>query len=350
MEGENKMIKAGIIGATGYAGVELVRLLSTHPEVILVALSSVSYEGKELSEIYPNLKGICDQVLKNDKEVIEKSDVIFASLPHGLSEEYAKLCDEKNKKFIDLGADFRLYQEEDYQEWYGLNYNEKQLHEKSIYALPELYRDEIVKHNIIGNPGCYPTSIALGLYPLLKYKLVDVTRIIIDSKSGVSGSGRKMTQNTHYPDLNETFSAYKIAEHRHTPEIEQTLSDIAKEKAYVTFVPHLLPINRGILSTIYLDLKKDVTLEEIYQYYIKEYENEPFVRVRELGEVANIKNIRFSNFCDISLHFDKRTNRVIVVSTIDNMIKGAAGQAIQNMNLLFGLKETTGLQLVPPAF
>lgn len=344
------MIKAGIIGATGYAGVELVRLLVNHPEVEISAVSSVSYEGKSLSEIYPNLKGIVDDVLTNDENVIDKSDVIFASLPHGLSEKYAKLCDEKNKKFIDLGADFRLYNEEDYNEWYGLNYNEKALHEKSIYALPEIYREKIGNYNIIGNPGCYPTSIALGLYPLLKNKLADVKHIIIDSKSGVSGSGRKMTQNTHYPDLNETFTAYKVAQHRHTPEIEQTISDIAEEKALITFVPHLLPINRGILSTIYVDLKKDVTLEEVYQMYVKQYENENFVRVKELGEVANIKNIRFSNFCDISLHIDKRTNRIIIVSTIDNMVKGAAGQAIQNMNILFGLDETTGLKLVPPAF
>lgn len=344
------MIKAGIIGATGYAGVELVRLLVNHPEVEIAAISSVSYEGKSLSEIYPNLKEIVDDILTNDENVIDKSDVIFASLPHGLSEKYAKLCDEKNKKFIDLGADFRLYNEEDYNEWYGLNYNEKDLHNKSIYALPEIYREKIKDYNIIGNPGCYPTSIALGLYPLLKNKVADVKHIIIDSKSGVSGSGRKMTQNTHYPDLNETFTAYKVAQHRHTPEIEQTISDIAEEKALITFVPHLLPINRGILSTIYVDLNKDVTLEEVYQMYVKQYENEPFVRVRNLGEVANIKNIRFSNYCDISLHKDERTNRIIVVSTIDNMVKGAAGQAIQNMNILFGLDETTGLKLVPPAF
>ncbi|MBQ2676917.1 MAG: N-acetyl-gamma-glutamyl-phosphate reductase [Clostridia bacterium] len=343
-------IKVAIVGATGYAGAEIVRLLYNHPNAEVTAVSSVSFEGKQLSEVYPAYKGFCDKVCENQSEVVDKADVVFAALPHGLSEALAKECDEKGKRFIDLGADFRLECEEDYQQWYEKSYDCPELHSKSVYCIPELFRQNVNKDSIIANPGCYPTSISLGLYPALEKGFVETEGIVIDSKSGVTGAGRGLSQTTHYPDCNEAFSPYKVAQHRHTPEIEQSLSHAANEPLKVTFVPHLLPVNRGIVSTMYARLKSGVTEDEVFAAYNKKYENEPFVRVLKKGAVANLKNVKYTNMCDISLHFDKRTNTLIVVSTIDNMVKGAAGQAIQNMNLIFGLPETTGLDLVPPAF
>ncbi len=342
-----KKIKVGIIGATGYAGVELVRLLALHPSVELSALSSVSYEGKKLSEVYPNLKNICDETLQSE-DIVDKCDVIFTSLPHGLSEKFASKCLAKGVKMIDLGADFRLDSAEEYTKWYGKKYEDEALHTKSVYCIPELHRANYIGHPIIGNPGCYPTSIALGLAPAIGLAMDNT--IVIDSKSGVTGAGRGLADNTHYPNCNEAFAPYKVASHRHTPEIEQTLSKLVGKKVNVTFVPHLLPVNRGIVSTIYFNVNKPVTAKQLHEMYVDFYKDEKFVRVLELGEVANLRNVKYSNYCDISLHFDEHTNRAIVVSTIDNMVKGAAGQAIQNMNIMFGLEETCGLEYIPPAF
>ena len=247
-------IKVGIIGATGYAGAELVKILLNHPLAEIVAISSVSFEGKKLSQVYPNFKKIADFTLVNADAVINASDVIFASLPHGLSEPLAEQCLAKNKLLIDLGADFRMYDGQAYAEWYKREYSHPELHKYATYCLPELYRDNVKKAKIIGNPGCYPTSIALAAAPALKNGLCKTEGIVIDSKSGVTGAGRGLTQGTHYPDTNEAFAAYKAGEHRHTPEIEQTLSDIAGTPLTVTFVPHLLPVNRGIESTVYMTL------------------------------------------------------------------------------------------------
>lgn len=345
---ENKIINAGIIGATGYAGAELFRLLSCHKNVKIAAVSSTSFEGKEISEVYPALNTKNQFILGTADECIEKSDVIFAALPHGLSEELAHKCEGKNKVLIDLGADFRLTDKDKYEKWYGLEYKYPELHTKALYCLPEINREKIKDIDIIANPGCYPTSIALGLMPALKNGLCDTSSIIIDSKSGVTGAGRGLTQGTHYPDTNEAFSAYKAGLHRHTPEIEQTLSIFANKDINVTFVPHLLPVNRGILSTIYL--KTNSSLDDIYSTYLKTYENEKFVRVMPKGSYANIKNVRMSNYCDISLHKDEHTNTLIITSAIDNMVKGAAGQAIQNMNIRFGFDEDEGLRMLAPSF
>jgi N-acetyl-gamma-glutamyl-phosphate reductase len=344
-----RKIKAGIIGATGYAGVELVRLLSGHPHVELAAISSVSFSGEELSKIYPNLRCSVDMTLdEGPQEMMNRCDVIFASLPHGLSQELAKDCVDRNIVFIDLGADFRLENEDDYKTWYGGSFLSEELHKQAVYGLCELFREEIKGARLIANPGCYPTSVALAMYPALKAGLIDTENIIIDSKSGVTGAGRSLTQNTHFPECNESFSAYKAGGHRHTPEIEQTLSKLAGKPVKVTFTPHLLPVNRGILSTIYCSCKAEP--DELRRCYQQAYKSEPFVVLLEDGEYANIRNVRLSNNCHVSLHFDRRTGRLIICSAIDNMVKGAAGQAVQNMNIVFGLEETTGLTAPAPAF
>lgn len=343
-------IKAGIIGATGYAGAELVRILLTHPEAEIAAISSVSFEGKPLSEVYPSYKSLCDMECKTQEEVIAKSDVIFAALPHGLSQELAACCDREGKAFIDLGADFRLESEEAYQEWYGCTFLDHDLHKRAVYGLPELFRENIKGKRIIANPGCYTTGAPLALAPAVKLGLVSTEGIIVDSKSGVTGAGRKPSQGNHYPELNEGFHAYKVASHRHTPEIEQTLSRLSGKDVRITFVPHLLPVNRGILSTCYARLKEGVTKARLREAYESFYQDEFFVRLLPDGANADIHHIKYSNFCDISLHVDERTGTFIAISAIDNMVKGAAGQAIQNMNLIFGLDETTGLVIVPPAF
>ena len=344
-------IKAGVVGATGYAGAELVRLLTGHPQAELAAISSVSFTGQALSDIYPAYYHICDLVCGTQEEVVEKSDVVFAALPHGLSQELAKTCYDAGKVFTDLGADFRLENEDDYKEWYGGTYLYKELHEQAVYALPELFREQIRGKKIIANPGCYTTAVPLALAPALRKGYIAAEGIIADCKSGVTGAGRKLTQNTHYPELNEGFSAYKVAAHRHTPEMEQSLSHVAGgTPVKLTFVPHLLPVNRGILATCYAKLQKEASLQEIRQVYEEQYGDEPFIRLLPEGRVADIKNVRYSNYCDISLHMDPRTNTFIAISAIDNMVKGAAGQAIQNMNLAFGLDETCGLMLTPPAF
>lgn len=347
---EMNKIKVGIIGATGYAGAELCRLIAGHPQAELAAISSVSFEGQELSSVYPAYLNLIDLICENQDAVVEKSDVIFAALPHGLSQELAAECDRSGKAFIDLGADFRLENEETYSKWYGCEFTDKELHKKSVYGLPELFRESIKGKKIIANPGCYTTAVPLALAPALKNGLISKDGIIADCKSGVTGAGRKPTQNTHYPDLNEGFSAYKVANHRHTPEIEQTLSKIKGEKVDVTFVPHLLPINRGILATCYAKLKDGVTEDMVWEAYHRAYDNEFFVRLLPKGKCADIHNIKYTNFCDVSLFFDAHTSTLIAISAIDNMVKGAAGQAIQNMNIIFDLEETTGLTMVPPAF
>lgn len=344
------MIRAGVIGATGYAGAELVRLLSGHPDAEVSAVGSVSFEGKPLSEVYPAYYQLCDKVCESEDKVVEKSDIIFAALPSGLSQELAKKCRGAGKAFVDMGADFRLKREEDYKTWYKGTFSYPELHEEAVYGLPELFRDKIKGKKLIANPGCYTTAVPLALIPALKAGLISPDGIIADCASGVTGSGRKLTQNTHYPELNESMTAYKVGCHRHTPEIEQTLRIISGKEITVTFVPHLLPVNRGILATCYAKLTPGATMEQIRSVYEEQYGKEFFIRLLPEGRAADIKNVRLSNFCDISLHIDSRTGTLIAVSAIDNMVKGAAGQAVQNMNLMFGLEETTGLTSFPPAF
>jgi N-acetyl-gamma-glutamyl-phosphate reductase len=344
------MFKVGIIGATGYVGVELLRLLLNHDKVTVTAISSSTFKDEEISSVYKSFFNKTTLVCKDKSDVIDKCDVIFTALPHGLSEEIAAEAISKNKKVVDLGADFRLECEDSYEEWYGKKFTCKDIHKNSIYGLPEFNGSKVKEFNIVANPGCYPTSISLGLMPLLKNNLINTKNIICDSKSGITGAGRGLSLKTHFAEANENFAAYGIGSHRHTPEIEQTLSYMANENVEVTFTPHLLPVNRGILSTIYCELKDKLTLEEIHEIYKKQYENEEFVHVLPLGQTAEIKHVKYTNNCHISIHQNYRKNKIIIVSVIDNMVKGAAGQAIQNMNLLLDLPQNTGLKLIAPSF
>ena len=344
------MFKVGIIGATGYVGVELLRLLLNHDSVTVTAISSSTFKDEEISSVYKSFFNKTTLVCEDKSDVIDKCDVIFTALPHGLSEEIAVKAISKNKKVIDLGADFRLECEDSYEEWYGKKFTCKDIHKNRIYGLPEFNGSKVKEFNIVANPGCYPTSISLGLMPLLKNNLINTKNIICDSKSGITGAGRGLSLKTHFAEANENFAAYGIGSHRHTPEIEQTLSYMANENVEVTFTPHLLPVNRGILSTIYCESKAQLTLEEIHEIYEKQYENEEFVHILPLGQTAEIKHVKYTNNCHISIHQNYRKNKIIIISVIDNMVKGAAGQAIQNMNLLLGLPENTGLKLIAPSF
>lgn len=343
-------IKVSIVGATGYAGAELLKILLSHPNAEIAAISSVSFTGQKISDVYPSYRNICDMVCCDEDEAVEKGDVIFAALPHGLSQELAKKCVDKGKCFIDLGADFRLDSEEEYKEWYNGEFKYKEIHDEAVYGLPEFFRDKIRGKRVVANPGCYTTAVPLALAPAVAAGIIDMNSVIADCKSGVTGSGRKPTPTSHFPELNEGFAPYKVAAHRHTPEIEQTLSALSGEDVKITFVPHLLPINRGIIATCYASLTKDIDFDEIYEIYDKYYSGEKFVRLLPKGSTANLKYVKHTNYCDVSVHLDKRTGRLVAVSCIDNMVKGAAGQAVQNMNIIFGLPEDTGLGMIPPAF
>lgn len=345
------MKKVGIIGATGYVGAEILRLLlSFHKKVTVSSISSVSFEGEKYDSVYKSFINKTDLVLEDSSSVIESSDIIFVALPHGLSEEIASKCLFKNKICIDLGADFRLSKEEDYKAYYDKNFKIKELHKISVYGLPELNREKIKNSRLIACPGCYPTSIELGLMPALQNNIIETNNIIIDSKSGLSGSGRNLSKKSHFTFANENFCAYNLGTHRHIPEILENLKNISKRDVNITFTPHLLPINRGILSTIYCTLNKDITLKEIHKHYKDKFKNEPFINILPLNETADIKDVAFSNYCNISLHKNDSNNTLIILSAIDNMIKGSAGQAIQNMNIILGLPENTGLNFISPSF
>jgi N-acetyl-gamma-glutamyl-phosphate reductase len=341
------MIKVAIFGAGGYTGQELLRLLTGHPEVRVVAATSRRYAGTPVSEVYPVLSGRTDLVYTNDspETVAGSADFIFLALPHGVSMEMAPAFLQAGRKVVDLSADFRIRDVASYEAWYR-PHTSAGLIKDAVYGLPELYRKEIKKSCLTANPGCYPTSIILGLAPVIKDAWVDPDTVIADSKSGVSGAGREPVIGSLFCEVDGGFKAYKVTGHRHTPEIEQELGALAGRKMTVSFTPHLLPVKRGILSTIYAKLAKDATTGEATALYREFYRNEPFVRVCPTGQLPNISSVVGSNFCDIGVTVDKRTGRLIVVSVIDNLIKGASGQAIQNMNLMCGFPEGMGLPLV----
>lgn len=343
------MIKAGIIGATGYTGVELVRILSRHSGVEITGLTSQSYAEQKFSSVFPSAERFSGLVLEaqDARALADRCDVIFTALPHGVSMEVVEAIAAKGKKVIDLGADYRFDNTMVYEQWYKVEHKTPELAAQAVYGLPEIHRDLIRDAAVIGNPGCYPTSIILGLAPLLTKGIVNPATVIADSKSGVSGGGRGLNLNFHYAECNENFKAYGIGVHRHTPEIEQELGKLAGNEVTISFTPHLVPMTRGILSTVYASLSNSHSTEELLELYEDFYEDEYFVRIHPKGQYPQTKWVCGSNFCDIGLTVDPRTNRVVVVSAIDNLVKGAAGQAVQNMNIIFDLPENTGLDFAP---
>jgi len=333
-------MKIGILGATGYTGQELLRILHQHPEATIAYLGSSSSAGKNFEEIYPHWNGK-NYVLS--KEEVPDVDVLFTAMPHGITAERAESFLQRGIKLIDLGADFRLIHQQEYESWYKVQHTSPHLLQDAVYGLPELYRHEINGKNLIANPGCYPTASLLALVPLLERRLIKHDSIIIDAKSGVSGAGRGIAQECHFTEVNENFKAYKIGEHRHTPEIEQQLSKAAKEKVSVSFTPHLVPMSRGILATIYAKVKEGVREEDLRNSLAEAYENEVFVHVLPEGTWPQTKSASGSNHAFLQVKLDRRTGRALIVSVIDNLVKGASGQAVQNMNILFNLPETMGL-------
>lgn len=346
-------LKVGIAGATGYGGIELLRLLGNHPEAEVVLTGTESYAGQALAAVFPHLTGRVTQTGREatPEALAAECDVVFTSLPHGVPMKLAPAVLAAGRRLIDVGADFRLRDIAAFEAWYKHKHEAPDLLAHAVYGLPELFRDQIKGANLVGNPGCYPTSCALAAAPLLKAGAVETRGIIFDSKSGVSGAGRGVNLGVHFAEVNENFKAYNIAGgHRHTPEIEQTLSDVAGTPIVVTFTPHLVPMTRGILTTGYFQLKQEQSTEQVLALFREFYAGEPFVRVRPAGDLPATKQVWGSNYCDIGLQVDRRTGRVLVIAVIDNLVKGAAGQAIQNMNLMFGLPETTGLLSAAPVY
>lgn len=344
------MHRIAVIGASGYTGVELLRLLSGHPETELVCVTSRQYAGLPVCEVFPALHGSLNLVFEdvNPAGLAGRADLVFTAVPHQTAMGMIPELLDAGCRVVDLSADFRISDLSTYEEWYQ-EHTAPELLNEAVYGLPELFREQIPPSRLVANPGCYPTSVALALAPLLENNLIDSTTIIVDSKSGASGAGRAAKVDTLYCEVNEGFKAYSLPRHRHTPEIEQTLGRLAGTDVTISFTPHLLPVNRGILSTCYANLFSQRSLQELHNVYLERYASEAFVRVLPKGKLPNISQVRGSNYCDIGLAVDDRTGRVIVLAAIDNLVKGAAGQAVQNMNLMLALPENTGL-LMPPLF
>ncbi|ABQ25257.1 N-acetyl-gamma-glutamyl-phosphate reductase [Geotalea uraniireducens] len=340
------MLKVAIVGASGYTGVELLRLLHCHPEVAITCVTSEQSAGKAISEVFPTLRSRYNLVLENLEPVriADRADFIFTALPHKAAMEVVPTFLKLGKRVVDLSADYRLRDAKEYEAWYEPHMNPTLL-EQSVYGLPELRREKIAGADLVANPGCYPTSVILGLAPLLKKKLIDPATIIADSKSGVSGAGRSAKVDNLYCEVNDGFKAYGVGgAHRHIPEIEQELSLLAGKQLKISFTPHLVPMDRGILSTIYATPTGAVSSAELLELYRAYYQGEAFVRILPEGSFPSTSHVRGSNFCDIGLAVDNRTGRVVVVSAIDNLIKGASGQAVQNMNIMNGFPENLGLE------
>ena len=341
----NKQI--AIIGATGFTGAELVRILHHHPYVDISVITSESRNGEHFSDVHPYFEGIEDITLESVENIGEFDiDMVFLALPHGVSMTYAKRLLDEDVPVIDLSGDFRLSSPEIYSEWYHQEHTFPEGFETAVYGIPELFRSEITHTSLIANPGCYPTSIILGIAPLLIENLADPSMIIADSKSGVTGAGIKAKPVNHFSAVNDNFKAYGLTSHRHSIEIQEQLSELSGGSATIQFTPHLLPIDRGILSTIYLrPAHREIDDEQIKNAYIKHYEEQPFIRLR--NQPPAVKDVRGTNLCDIHVTYDSRTGNIIVISAIDNLVKGAAGQAVQNMNIYFNWEETAGLQHIP---
>lgn len=342
------MKKVAIVGASGYTGVELTRILCNHPEVTLTVATSRQYDGQPLSEVFPNLRQKTDLICRNlsPEEICTQADIIFTAVPHKTAMAIVPTFLDAGKKVIDLSADYRLRDVAVYEHWYQQHSSPERLQD-AVYGLPELYREQIASTCLVANPGCYPTSIILGLAPLLKNNLIDPATIIADSKSGTSGAGRSASVGTLFCEVSDGFRPYNVGAHRHTPEIEQEINVFTRSNVKINFTPHLLPISRGILSTVYGQVRDSVTVDQISQCYQEMYGEEAFIRLLPQDSYPATQYVRGSNFCDIAFKVDPRTGRIIIMSAIDNIVKGAAGQAIQNMNLMCGYPESAGLEGAP---
>lgn len=348
------MIKAGIIGATGYAGAELVRILWGHKDVEIKWLGSRSYIDQKYASVYQNMFELIEGECLDDNigELVKQADVVFTATPQGFLASVMKEEYLKQAKFIDLSADYRLKDKNIYEQWYNIKHQSPQFIKDAVYGLCEINREQVKQADLVANPGCYTTCSILTAYPLIKEGLIDADTLIVDAKSGTSGAGRGAKVNNLYCEVNENMKAYSIASHRHTPEIEEQLGYAAGRKITVSFTPHLVPMNRGILATEYASLIKNPDgsypdAEKIRSVYEKYYGGEKFIRLLEQGVFPETKWVEGSNYVDINFKIDERTGRIIMLGALDNLVKGAAGQAVQNMNLMFGLAESEGLELVP---
>lgn len=338
------MISVGIVGGTGYTGVELLRLLATHPEVEVKIITSRSNEGVAVADMFPNLRGHLDLVFSMpDSETLKSCDLVFFATPNGTAMKLVPELLEAGVKVIDLAADFRLKQEQVWQKWYGMEHACPELLQEAVYGLPEINRAEIEQARLVANPGCYPTAVTLGLLPLVEAGLVDLSSIVADCKSGVSGAGRGASVAALMGECGESFKAYAVPGHRHLPEIAQNLTEIAGAPVNLTFVPHLLPMIRGIHATLYLNIQQPADWQNLYE---KRYQDEYFVDVLPAGSHPETRSVRGVNNNRIAVHQPQDGNVLVVLSVIDNLVKGAAGQAVQNMNIMFALKETAGLESV----
>ncbi|MDB3972347.1 MAG: N-acetyl-gamma-glutamyl-phosphate reductase [Gammaproteobacteria bacterium] len=336
------MIKAGIIGGTGYTGVELLRLLHNHDGVEVVAISSRSLDGKRVDSIFPSLVGHSDLVFSLPSDnILNTCDVIFFATPHGVAMEGAGAFIDKGIKVIDLGADFRITDQTEWSKWYGMEHTQAELLDSAVYGLPETNRAQVKDAMLLANPGCYPTAVQLALKPLITNKLISLSGIVADCKSGVSGAGRAANQAMLLCETSESLKSYGVSGHRHYPEIKQALEILAGEPVNFTFVPHLVPMIRGMQATIYVDLLDESI--DIRPYFVDTYSNEPFVTILGDGVYPETRSVKSSNFCQISVQKIPNSNKLVIMSVIDNLVKGASGQAVQNMNIMFGLDETSGL-------
>ena len=340
------MLNVGIVGATGYAGEELIDILLRHPDVRIAHLSAKIDKPKAISAIFPKFKSKIDLIcgIPDIKEIINKSDLVFLVLPHTVSMDFAPKLLDAGKRVIDLSADYRLKEAKIYAQFYKAKQKDKAHLNTAVYGLPELYREKIRRAKLIANPGCYPTAAILALAPIAAFNLADLSSIIIDAKSGVTGAGRKVAEAFLFSEINEDFKAYKVNIHQHIPEINQEVSILAGKKTQITFVPHLLPLSRGILETIYVKKAKSRKHKagNLVGLYKKFYKKEPFVRIKDEGDFPRLKDVVGTNFCDIGIK--ESADSIIIVSTIDNLLKGASGQAVQNMNIMCGFTETSGLK------
>lgn len=343
------MIKVGIIGSTGYAGAEIVKLIQNHPEAEVVWFGSKSFEGEPFASVYRNMFELVDEKCLGDNidELADKVDVIFTATPQGLCSKIINEDVLSKCKVIDLSADFRIKDVETYEKWYGIKHESPEYIEEAVYGLCEINREQTKDARLIANPGCYTTCSILSIYPLVKEGLIDPKSIIVDAKSGTTGAGRGAKVANLFCEVNENIKAYGVTTHRHTPEIEEQLSYAAGKSVVINFTPHLVPMQRGILVTAYADLTSDVTYDDVKKIYDKYYKDEKFIRVLDKDLCPETRFVQGSNYTDINFKIDERTNRIVMMGALDNLVKGAAGQAVQNMNIMFGLPEEMGIDLVP---